>query len=81
MPSTITQAQVDLLERIDDMMMSYQPKLYGLIMEHMDEGSKVATEMVVDYNVWPSDKDLKKLWQALMKGIKMGSIGEIKGNK
>jgi hypothetical protein len=43
-----------------------RPKLYGLMMKHMSVESKDEVNQEQDYEVWHSDKDPEKLWQAII---------------
>jgi hypothetical protein len=54
-----------------------RPKLYGLMMKHMSVESKDEVAQDPDYEVWHADKDLEKLWKAIIRTHKVDCISNV----
>jgi hypothetical protein len=54
-----------------------RPKLYGLIMQHMSVESKDEVAQDEDYEDWHRDKDPEKLWQAIIKTLKVNTTSNV----
>jgi hypothetical protein len=54
-----------------------QPKLYGLILEHMSVESQDEVAREPDYEVWSIATDPEKLWQAIVKTHKVDCVSNV----
>jgi hypothetical protein len=54
-----------------------RPKLYGLIMKNMSVESKDEVTQEPNYEVWHSEKDPEKLWQAIIKTHKVDCVSNV----